>query len=345
MFLAAAAASHGGFYAKWQLRDDSKTNGIGVMLDMSGERPFVYRQLAPLVARATVAIVPDVVKDIVDRMVVRKFSLKVTPNDSGQLFTAFDWQYQIVKIMSFLGGLLTLFMIRNVLLNVGHSQAVAALVPIASLLSVPYLQTVGGYFYDNIELFFMAAAVWCFQGRRWWLMAALTVLATLNKETFIFFIPCLYPLVRRQLATKQVVLLFSMLLGFAGIVNLAVKFYFSGNPGGAAQVHLIEQIDTLLHWTTFIRTEFTYSLPGPAMLNVISLVFAGTIFCSGYRYLSLTLREFTVAAFVIALPLYFVFCAAGELRNLSFLYVPFSFCLAAILSRQISHHGVDEVSS
>src|SRR3954447_2250566 len=55
LFFAAAAASFNGFYSKWHLREAGTTQylprvSFEAMIDGTADRPFVYRQMLPMVA-------------------------------------------------------------------------------------------------------------------------------------------------------------------------------------------------------------------------------------------------------------------------------------------------------
>ena len=69
LFFVAAAASFNGFYDKWNLRDtlNGSTQGTYLfepMVDGTAARPFVYRQLLPMLANWIDARIPEQTKDL-----------------------------------------------------------------------------------------------------------------------------------------------------------------------------------------------------------------------------------------------------------------------------------------
>jgi hypothetical protein len=141
LFLMTASATHWAFYSKWKLRDGDERFGIEHIVDGTAHKPFVYRQLAPALAIAADAVTPA-------------FFVQHLEYRTGKRFS-----YVMIYALNFLFTVMSVAVLRKVLLREGITGNTAALAACLFVLLTPYLQTIGGYFYDSIELFFLALAV------------------------------------------------------------------------------------------------------------------------------------------------------------------------------------------
>lgn len=321
IFYIAAAASNLGFYQKWgQHEYQSPRYSVDKMLDGSAHRPFVYRRLVPIIANT------------LGDQIALSTQAKLT-----RFYSVIDrhFKYKTVYVLSFLGTLLSLFSLRAVMQTQNFSPAANILAPIVFVLILPYLQTMGGYYYDSWELFFLSFAVLLAIRSRWLALLAVAAIATLNKESFLFFIPCLWPFLRQTFSIQKTIVLSMAMLAIAGLVNLYIKHQFSGNPGGIFEFNLISNLQIYLQSDTYFKSEFTYGLMGPSGPNWITLLFIAVLIFQGWNLLSLTMRQHALICAVINLPLFIVLGGAGELRALGFLYVPFTGLMAAVFSQAI----------
>jgi hypothetical protein len=141
LFWVAAAAAYSGFVAKWGLRDGVQRFGIERMLDGTAEKPFLYRQLIPLVANAAAAVTPLRVQDVVVARINPQVTfVRVTGADNDK----YAFRYRVVCLTGFAGLLLSLCLLRTTLLDLGIGHAASFLASAAFALSFPYLQTVSG---------------------------------------------------------------------------------------------------------------------------------------------------------------------------------------------------------
>lgn len=62
-FWIVAAASFSGFVGKWGLRDGESRAGIEAMLNKTADKPFIFRQLAPMVANYVDSVAPQQIKE------------------------------------------------------------------------------------------------------------------------------------------------------------------------------------------------------------------------------------------------------------------------------------------
>lgn len=329
-FWMAAAAGFAGYIAKWALLDESARSSIGHMLDGTADRPFVYRQLVPEIARLADRTLPVGLKRLVTDFVQPELEFRrvraITRPEPR-------FPYVVVYGLAFLSLFASLFALRRVALDAGRSELAALLAPAALALAFPYLQTVGGYFYDPIELLFFALA-WLLAVRgRLLLLIGLSVVATLNKESFFFFLPTLYPLLR-QIRTPwsgRLAVLAAMVL--SGLAGLSTKWLYQGNPGEIASLQLFDNFERYGAPLIWLRLESTYGLPGPAGAFIGSILIAVLIFRHGWSHCPQAVREHLLIAGAINVPLVLAFAYTGELRNLSMLYVGFVVCSACALDR------------
>lgn len=231
-FFIVAAAAHSGFFAKWSLRDASDSNNrysVEAMLDGTAHKPFVYRQLVPALANAADNLFPSPFKDYI----ISCFN----PNESYTRAVSanrpsYAFRYRIVYLLHFLSLFLSLFLLRSVVLSIGSGQMEASFASATFVLAFPYLQTVGGYFYDAAELAFLSAAVLAALRGQYIILLVLAAVATYNKESFFFYLLTLYPLLRRSVSQKRTAAVLSTALLISGLANLSMKMIFINNDGG-----------------------------------------------------------------------------------------------------------------
>jgi len=327
-----AAASFSGFVGKWGLGDGKRRSGFELMINARADRPFVYRQLAPMIANLADRVTPDRVKDgVIEAIGPGRTFARVTLLDDPQ----YRFRYIVVYYLSFISLFASLFVLRQIAIDAGASRMAAAIAPTALALAFPYLQSNGGFFYDNIELLFLSISFMLAARGKGLLLVALSLAATLNKETFFFFIPALYPLLRyKGSATSASVWILLSVCG-AAIINIVLKFAFLDAPGTMAEFHLLENLASYrLPWF-YRQLEITYGIVGPAGLFVGTLVAISIVVLRGWPTCPVHIRRHLAVAAAINFPLFLVFGATGELRNLSFLLVGFAVLIALAIDRDL----------
>jgi hypothetical protein len=366
LFFLAAAASFNGFYDKWTLRDtwNGTTEGrtqFEPMLDGTADRPYVYRQLLPQLANWIDARVSEHIKD---RLFEKKEILGLSFLERSQasllnhvlvLQTAnsqspivqdrkYFLRYAIVYVIAFLFAWIAVYAMFLAGKAVGYPPFASALAAIAMILLMPYFMSVGGYFYDYPELAFFALAVWMATRFDWWWIVPLAVLGTWNKESFLLFIPSLYPILRQR-SSQRSALTGTGVLGFCcAIVYFLLRMRYQHNPGGAIEMHIIDQVHYLLNQPTAysVYLEKTYGLTlmerGFDLLVLLLIVWTAW---RGWNLLPRPVRRHAQIAATINIPLYFVLCAPGELRDLSMLYITLLFLLAANVNRWMEDKGLE----
>lgn len=335
-FWIVAAAAFSGFAGKWGLRDGDPRFGVAAMLEMEAHKPFVYRQLVPDLARRIDAVAPERLKErVAKRFRPDEVFAKSQPGSShGERF-----RYAIVYYLSFLSLLGSLFVLRRILLHFNVSPLGAVLAPTAFALSFPYLQTVGGYFYDTVELLFASLAfLLALRGRPLHLLAlaVLVPVATLNKETFFFVLPALYPLLRPQLARRSAWAAVGLLVLLAGLSNVALKAAYLQAFGGALEFHLMSNLSAYLSGNPYFRLETTYGLVGPSRAFVGTLAVLGIVLWRAWPLAPRVVRRHLAISALVNLPLFLAFCATGELRNLSTTFTGLVLLVAFLIDREAS---------
>lgn len=326
LFWIVASAGFSGFIGKWGLSGTAGHSaaeerfGLPIMLDGTAHKPFVYRQLAPLIARGAEHLLPENIKGYACRSLLPKPRLeRMFSPPSPEL----RFQHLVVYHLSFLSLFLSLFILRLVLLDLGIENLAAVLAPVSLILSLPYIQTVGGFFYDCIEVFFLSLAFLLAGRGRILPFIALALPAALNKETFIFFVPTLYPLLRHHLSVKLSALAAGGAILAAGLVNVAVKLaFFHSERGGVAELHVLKNLKFYLNPTNYLQfSEVTYGIMGPRGFYFGTILVIAVVIARSWSSAPNRARQHLLMVAAINFPLVLIFCAPGEVRNLSLVYV------------------------
>lgn len=343
LFFLAAAASFNGYYDKWQLRESTTErifpHSIDRMLDGTAERPYVYRQLLPDFANW---VDKHVSKSITDRWNAPRGPHAIAEVDdffetSMARNRVYSFRYLVVYVTAFLFALLAVFAMYLVCRALEIPQAAAVMAPIAVILLIPYLQSIGGYYYDYPELAFLSLAVWVALKFDWWWIIPIAALGTWNKESFLLVIPTLYPILRQRISRLGALIGCGILCLVSGTVFIATRIRFAHNPGGGLLKEWPKQLDSLLHPRLLIYGvwpfEKTYGLLLPPVYTLLPMAILIWTIWRGWRYLPVAIQRHGQIAAAINIPLYFLFCAPGELRDFSLLYVVLFLVLAANLNR------------
>ncbi|CAN7401233.1 hypothetical protein LJR289_002427 [Pseudoduganella sp. LjRoot289] len=327
-FWMVAAAGFSGSVGKWGLRDNAAEFSIEGMLEARAQKPFVYRQLLPMLANAADRAAPPGIKQLASRTLGPQ---KVYVKASSAANPAISFRYIVVYYLSFLSLLGSLFLMRAISLDAGLAPMTAVLAPSALALAFPYLQTVGGFFYDSAELFFFALAFLLVSRRQTALFFAILIPATLNKESFLFFVVALLPLLMHHYPKRSAAAIGAAAVLVSGLVNAAVKLMFADAPGGAVQYHLAGNLQAYLSGAPYSQLELTYGLAGPRQAFALTLFIIALVFARGWRDSPGVVKRHILLAAAINLPLFAAFAAAGELRNLSLLFIGFAILIGKAL--------------
>ncbi|SAK79759.1 hypothetical protein [Caballeronia ptereochthonis] len=322
-YLITAAAFHG-YFAKWKLRDDTPQFALPSMLEGTGDRPFVYRQLLPAIANEVDHVMPEKLRARATDWLLADGRAHgpiawFYPDATDARNPKYALRYYMIFYMSFAALFLAMFAMRAVCLVLKSGEVASTLAPMAIAVALPLVLTEGGYFYDFPELLFMALAVWMAnKGRVLWLLS-LTVVATLNKESFLFFTLTLYPFLRTRFSVRKTLTLQAIMLALAGAANVLIKLRYAHNGGGIIEYHLLDNFAFLIRPMSYLRFEYNYGVVTPKGFNVIFLAVAVWLLRSGWSRLPDAVRRHVWIALAINVPLFLLFGFHDELRNLSML--------------------------
>lgn len=330
-FWMVAAASFSGYIGKWGLRDNTVRFSLESMLEATADRPFVYRQLLPQIANAADRVVPPHLKA---RVAEKLNPSKVYVKAYGAAKPAFSFRYVVVYYLSFLSLLGSLFLLHRIALDAGTGRLAAIIAPTVLSLAFPYMQTLGGYFYDTAELLFFCLAYLLVSRKRIGWFFAILVPATLNKESFFFFIITLLPLLLAAYPRNKAVAIVAAAVLVSGLVNVATKLQFADAGGSPVELHLGDNLVAYLSAQTYAQMELTYGIMGPRQAFVLTLLLIATVFVRGWRASPKEVRQHILLAAAINLPLFAVCAAVGELRNLSLMFVGFAILIGKALEAQ-----------
>ncbi len=348
VFYAAASASFNGFFTKWTLRDQMPEFSIERMLDGTADRPFVYRQLLPYIAnRVQAAMSPRAQQRFIAKMHSETWT--------GKLFTRINSKvaddprymirYHVVYYLSFLFLFAAMFATRRVCLAAGFDEVSSSLAPLIFALFFPFLETVGGYYYDLPEVFFLMAAMALAMGRSYWWLLLLTPLATWNKESFLLFLPAQFPLMRTRLSVRRTAVVLAWLIALSVAVNVLLHMQYRANPGRALELHFFENLRFYLSPGKLFGHEVNYGILTLRGYNVASLLLLWIVIARGWRGLPASIHFHTFIAAAINLPLFFVLCFYGELRDLSMLYGALLLLIAACIAKWVKSAARDDAET
>jgi hypothetical protein len=341
LFLA-AAASFEGFYSKCHLNEAGTVNPefrqtFEAEVDGSAPRPFVYRQLLPMTANWIAGVLTSRFPEQTGRWLHHgsdglPIGARFLPSPIVRE-PQYWLRYCIVYAMVFLAAWIAAICLYCLSLHAGFSPAASLLASITLILLMPWLFTGGGYYYDYPELAFLLLAVWWAALRPWWWLIPIAVLATWNKESFLLFVPALYPLLRDRASRVRSF----AATGVLGLVSAAVwewlRIRYRRNPGSALEFHLPDHLRLFAHpGLLLFSLEQTYGLVVFRGVYLLLLAFLAWTACRAWKHIPLIYRRHARIAAAINVPLYLLFCEPGELRDLSMLYAALGLLLAAAWS-------------
>jgi hypothetical protein len=335
LFTVASAASFSSFYEKWHFREAGGRgfNPVATfdqMITGTAYRPYIYRQLLPDAANWLTYSMP---LDTLSHHVPERAKQKIVA--AFNLSTkSYPVQYLIVYALTYISALLATFALYLLCTAADLPPPVAVFTPIVFMLLFPLFGIKGGYFFDYPELLFMVAAAWIALRFDWWWIIPVAALGTWNKESFLFFVFTLYPLIRRRYSRFVSALAISILAAVCLAVYLPIRIHFAHNPGGTVEFHLRDQVEFYLHpFQMDTWVDRTYDLMFPALSAPIPTLFLIWFVWRSWNLLPLWLKRHAQIAAVINFPLYFLLCQPGEYRDLSLLYISL-FLIIGISIRQ-----------
>ncbi len=344
VYAIAASQTVASFSYKWTTVADHPQYSLEKTLSFTAPRPYAYRLLMPFVVSSVTERLPATfAQPLYDRAYM---ALNNTLDE--QLVRSMPDHailgYGVVIMLNFILMMGGLWMLRSLAQQILGQQGVLRDVgPIlfALMLTISY-RTTNGFIYDYAELclFMTYLLVW----RHALLAGPILILAVLNKETAIFF-----PLI---VAVGTWVsgdfIKYRKSLGVAAVCGLAtfctVRIILADVPGTTMEFHLFRNLGFWFSWLPWVSvtTPHMSLIPLPKPVNIVVLVVLVTMISAYWRLKPIMLRGMLVAALVILLPLFFLFCWQDEFRNFSLLF-PFLH-LAAMQTIAVYMDQSDEMS-
>jgi hypothetical protein len=333
---AITGASFSGYMQKWGFRNDAWLSLQG-HFDGTAERPFAYRRLFVDIAD-TVAPVPASSRPL-------SSSLSRSQPSSAQAAAAdphYAGRFRIVYALTFASLLLLLWSGYRLLRGAGFSGLVSYAASGAIVLLFPMIQAQGGYWYDFAETAFFYLFLVAAQRKSWPAMLLLAAIGAWNKESFLFFTLTAWPLVSADRSRRIATLSIAAAAIVAGSVYAWQRTRFAGRGGGASEFHLWDQLRFFTQPVDWLLPDWTYGLPLPHALGIVSLGAIIGLVYTGWGQLLPVWRAHARIAAAVNLPLFLLFCAAGEARNLSMLF-PTLLLLIALALQQAERQTIQPV--
>jgi hypothetical protein len=304
------------------------------MLNLQASRPFVYRQLIPQFSKMIAAKIPEHYRKqmILQWQIYRPISgiyARAMDADSGP----FAIEYHITYLLCLGFWFFALVLLARICMDTTGDAFASLAGPLIFALIYPVLMTRGGFFYDPVEIFFLAASLLLATRGRLVALFLLTPVATLNKESFLFWLPCLWCLLPDSFSALKRTVGLGMAVMASGVTYLVLRAGFLSNAGGAVEFHLLENLHFYSTPSSYFRREFTYGYALPAGVSVVNLAVLGAIICLGWPELPMRWKRHAGIALCINIPLFVTLCWLDELRNLSLLFVALTVLIASALHR------------
>lgn len=333
VYVLVAAAAFNGYYTKWQMSDFTPRQSLALMLDGTAARPYVFRQLLPQAANAIEAAMPDGLRVAVETRLKNAQAALKAPAGADANRDGYIVRYRIVYYATFLSLFLALFALRSVCLAAGVTQAAATAAPAIFVLMIPILQTRGGFFYDLPELLAFALAARLALGGHILPLLLLAIPATANKESFFFYCLTLVPLLAVRLPLRTAIAAALGATFVSGLTYLAIRLAYAGNEGDNAIFQLFDNVLFYLNPLNLFLFDQNYGLPLFKGYGLIVLSWFALLVVYGWREVPRPIHDHLKLAAAINVPLLLLFCAEGEMRNLSMLYVPIVVLMSGALQR------------
>ena len=342
IFYTVAAASFNGFFTKWAFRDffynPNENYTFEMMYDGTAERPFVYRQLMISIAKEIRSFIPEEKQEKIISN-IEKNNFITNSYKKALISQKFIIEYYITYFMTFLSLLVSMFVLRKICIEITGSELSGTLTPIIIALIFPILETFGGYFYDFGELLFLSLAT-LFTIKGYWLaLILISPIAEYNKESFLFFVATLLPLLTINFSKKKSFFIVTTAIFLSGLVYLYVSKMYIENLGGRVKLHLAEHLGFI--FSGWSDTEITYGVFFGMGTFFLHILFIMWIAKNAWGKLSPQWKYHIEIATLINVPLYILFCWPGEIRNLSLLYIGFIAMLSIFIKDAITNKKTD----
>jgi hypothetical protein len=339
VYLLVPAAAFNGYYSKRGFQDDSPYISARKIMDGTAIRPFVFRRLDPLIANAVAAAAPVSLRQKFWQRYVHGGMSSIVPNAAMTGGSTYFLTYSVLYYLVFFQLLASLFLLRAVFAHLVGPVA-ATIAPALWALMMPVIQAVGaGLFYDYAELLFLSAAVLLALEGRLALLLLCTVLGTLNKETFLVFIPTLVPFLRPRMGRRALVAVTVGLMAISALIYAGIKGAYASNPGFDVDVSRRENLRFYPDPRTLVKFEKAYGLMLPRAWGIVWIAAAAATVSAVWRRVDDRLKWHLLIAGLVNLPLFFLFAAPAEVRNLSLCFIGIASMVAYAVDGWVARAG------
>ena len=353
LFFVATAASFAGFFQRWPFFVPGTDIGSIdseyeiSMLTGTAERPYVYRRLFPDIVNYAAKATPQSIQDYLYRRIyppdsskepVKFGVLAELPVSSRQQWF---YRYVLLYLLTFLSALIAAITMYLVCEALALPTPVSVLAPVLVILLVPYVYV---FSYDYSELAFVAAAAWIALRFDWWWLLPVAALGAWNKESFLFFMPTLYPFLRQRASSRlMATVAVATLTVVCGLVYLHMRVRFAHNPGSTVILQWKDHILTLFSpFALFTSTDEVYGIRMVRVSTLFPTILLIWSFVRVWNRLPHFIRQHGLLAAVINVPLYLLFCTPGEYRDLSLLSILFLLIVAWNLKEWIGRSALPD---
>ncbi len=189
-------------------------------------------------------------------------------------------------------------------------------------------------------MFFALASLLAYHKKLVWILLLIPI-ATLNKESFPIFIVTLFPIIKPLISRNRFLtfIFFSILISI--IVSTLIKNHYLGaTHWKPALMDISSNIRFWLYpqYYLFVGHRPMYGTIAPSGLSIFNIFIVYSIVSRSWRFLSVPIKQHTIIALLINVPLLIIFCNKDELRNLSLLYVSLTIMIAFYIKNLIEQN-------
>ncbi len=233
------------------------------MLSGTADRPYVYRQLIPIISKFTAWLIPQSVVELSQKA---PYILKNTINLLSQ--GVYPREAIIAMILMYFCLVGFIFAERALLKQLEYPQDAQQIIPIVLTILILPLTVFHGYIYDLPQLFLFTLGLLLIVRKQWHFYLPILAITTLNKETSIFLIVIFALYFFRSLSRKTYfILLIEQSIIYIFVHGLIVYLY-RNNPG------------QLIYWTIEFHIQEYSQYP---ITFLITLLFLGSILFLVFR--------------------------------------------------------------
>jgi len=341
IFYTVAAASFNGLFGANAFMDrHDPRRSFQVMFDDSAYKPFVYRQFMIKAAKEIRMLLPEETqKNLIQEF--KNYDIITSHHARAKVEEKYLIEYHALYFMCFWFMFFSMFLIREIGIEITKSSVAGTLTACAFTIIFPMIEWLWVY-YDCAEIFFLSLATLLAIKGYWLALILIAPIAEYNKESFLFFVLTLYPLLAEKISVKKAAVVVTISAFLSGLVYLYVSSIYAVNLGGNTEWHFYEHLQeffSLHSWLTKYPFYGVYWGIGFFIPN--TLMIAWLIKCT-WKKLSATWKFHIKLALTINLPLFILFCQPNELRNFSLMYISFIAMLSIYIKDLITAKGEDD---